>query len=68
MLTPAIHDRFVLNVNEQDPSENQAEAAEQNFRKAIALARDMGAKSSELRATTGVARLLAKQGHRDEAR
>ena len=27
MLTPAIHDRFIMNVNEQDPSEDQAEAA-----------------------------------------
>lgn len=34
----------------------------------IALARKMGAKAWELRATMGLAGLLAKQGRRDEAR
>ena len=38
------------------------------FRTAIEVARQQGAKSSELRATTSLARLLAKQGKRDEAR
>ena len=38
------------------------------FRKAIAVARKQEAKSWELRATTSLARLLAKQGKRDEAR
>ena len=44
------------------------EGAAQCFRDAIDLARCQGAKSWELRATTSLARLLAKQGHRDEAR
>src|SRR5580704_11892345 len=44
------------------------ELAEAGFREAIALARRMSAKSWELRATTSLARLLAKQGKRDEAR
>lgn len=38
------------------------------FRKAIDLARRQSAKSWELRATTSLTRLLAKQGRRDEAR
>jgi len=37
------------------------------FRTAIEVARQQGAKSSELRATTSLARLLAKQGKRREA-
>jgi predicted ATPase len=43
-------------------------AAEECFRKAIEIAKSQSAKSRELRATTSLARLLAKQGHRDEAR
>jgi predicted ATPase len=43
------------------------EAAAQSFRDAIELARRQSAKSWELHATTSLARLLAKQGHRDEA-
>jgi predicted ATPase len=43
------------------------EAPVQSFRDAIELARRQGAKSWELRATTSLARLLAKQGHPDEA-
>ena len=46
--------------------EGDAEAA-QCFRDAIKLARHQGAKSWELRATMSLARLLAKQGRRDEA-
>ena len=42
--------------------------AEDSFRKAIAVARAQGAKSSELRAATSLARLLAHQGKRAEAR
>jgi tetratricopeptide (TPR) repeat protein len=42
--------------------------AQTDFREAIELARTMNAKSWELRATMSLARLLAKQGHRDEAR
>jgi tetratricopeptide (TPR) repeat protein len=45
--------------------ENEAESA---FREAIAIAEREQAKSFELRATTCLARLLAKQGRRDEAR
>jgi hypothetical protein len=46
----------------------QAELAETDFREAIALAQKMKAKAWELRATTTLARLLDKQGNRDEAR
>ena len=50
----------------QDDS-NTAEA-QSCFRKAIEVARRQSAKSWELRATTSLARLLAKQGRREEAR
>jgi tetratricopeptide (TPR) repeat protein len=46
----------------------QAELAKADFREAIALAQKMKAKAWELRATISLARLLAKQGRRDEAR
>jgi predicted ATPase len=46
---------------------NQA-AAQRCFERAIRVARTQSAKSLELRATTSLARLLASQGHRDEAR
>jgi tetratricopeptide (TPR) repeat protein len=46
----------------------QSEHAEADFRESIALAQKMGAKAWELRATTSLARLLYKQGQRDEAR
>jgi len=42
--------------------------AEAYFRQALKVARLQSAKSWELRATTSLARLLAKQGRRDEAR
>jgi predicted ATPase len=42
--------------------------AETCFRHAIDIARRQSAKSLELRATTSLARLLDKQGRRDEAR
>jgi predicted ATPase len=42
--------------------------AETCFRHAIEIARRQSAKSVELRATTSLARLLDKQGRRDEAR
>jgi tetratricopeptide (TPR) repeat protein len=45
----------------------QTELAETDFRGAITLARSMGAKAWELRATISLARLLAKQGRRAEA-
>jgi predicted ATPase len=46
---------------------NNAEA-QRCFERAIEIARKQSAKSWELRATTSLARVLAKQGHRDEAR
>ena len=46
----------------------QTELAEADFREAIELAQRMRAQSLELRATTSLARLLDKQGRRDEAR
>jgi tetratricopeptide (TPR) repeat protein len=42
--------------------------AENSFRTSIEIARRQSAKSLELQATTSLARLLAKQGRRDEAR
>ena len=42
--------------------------AERSFRSAIEAARKQSAKLFELRATTSLARLLEKQGKRDEAR
>ena len=44
------------------------EEAENSFRTSIEIARRQGAKSLELPATTSLARLLAKQGRRDEGR
>jgi len=46
---------------------NSAEARS-CFERALEIARQQSAKSWELRATMSLARLLAKQGHRDEAR
>jgi predicted ATPase len=48
----------------ETPDESRAEAL---FRKAIAIARAQQAKSWELRAATSLARLLARQGRREEA-
>jgi predicted ATPase len=42
--------------------------AEESYRQATAVARGQAAKSWELRATTSLARLLASQGRRDQAR
>ena len=50
----------------QDASD--AVQADLSFREAIEVARRQSAKSFELRATTSLARLTAKQGKRDEAR
>src|SRR5262245_66658024 len=47
---------------------SDAASAEQCFRTAIETSRNQHAKSWELRTTTSLARLLAKQGKRDEAR
>ena len=49
----------------KEPDESRAEAS---FRNAIAIARGQGARSLELRAATSLARLLARQGRREEAR
>jgi tetratricopeptide (TPR) repeat protein len=49
-------------------SASNVEGAESCFRIAIEVARRQGAKLFELRATNSLARLLAKQGRRDEAR
>jgi predicted ATPase len=50
--------------------QSDAHAAEARtwFERAIEIARMQGAKWLELRATMGLALLLAKQGHRDKAR
>jgi tetratricopeptide (TPR) repeat protein len=48
--------------------QRRTELAEADFREAIALAQRMSAKAWELRATMSLARLLAQQGRRDEAR
>jgi predicted ATPase len=45
-----------------------SELAKADFHEAIALAQTMSAKTFELRVTTSLARLLAQQGRRDEAR
>ena len=50
----------------QNPS--NAADVELCFRTAIEIARGQSARSEELRATTSLARLLATQGRRDEAR
>jgi predicted ATPase len=42
--------------------------AELCFRTALEIGRERSARSEELRATTSLARLLDKQGNRDEAR
>jgi predicted ATPase len=48
--------------------QSNAPEAQRCFERAIETARRQSAKSLELRATTSLARLLAKQGRRDEAR
>jgi predicted ATPase len=48
--------------------QRQEELAEADFRDAIALAREMSAKTLELRAATSLARLWRDQGKRAEAR
>jgi predicted ATPase/class 3 adenylate cyclase len=49
-------------------TQGQPELAEADFREAIALAQQTGAKALELRATMNLARLLDRQGKRDDAR
>ena len=48
-----------------EETEGEAEIC---FRQALVIARRQQAKSLELRAATSLARLLAKQNHREEAR
>jgi predicted ATPase len=48
--------------------QGHTQLAEADFREAITLAQKMNGKFWELRATMSLARLLAKQGRRDEAR
>jgi predicted ATPase len=48
--------------------QGHSEPAEADFREAIVLAQKMSARAWELRATMSLARLLAEQGRRDEAR
>ena len=51
------------------PSANsRREDAEKSFRKAISLAKSIGAKSYEIRSATGLGRLLAASGRATEAR
>jgi tetratricopeptide (TPR) repeat protein len=47
---------------------HQSEPAETHFRESIGLAQSIGAKSWELRSTMSLARLLANQSRRNEAR
>ncbi len=49
-------------------NDSNTEEAQNCFQRAVEIARKQSAKSFELRATTSIARLLAKQGCRDEAR
>jgi predicted ATPase len=55
--------RVLLKQNNSNTAE-----AQNYFERAIEIARGQSAKSLELRATTSLARLLAKQDRRDEAR
>jgi predicted ATPase len=68
VLTPNIArpGAFLLR-GELQTKQGRREAAEADFRKAITLALSMGAKASELRAATSLARLLRDTGRRDEA-
>jgi tetratricopeptide (TPR) repeat protein len=52
---------------ELQTKQGRREAADADFRTALTLARNMGAKMLELRATMGLARLLRDMGYRDEA-
>ena len=47
--------------------QGQREAAEADFRKAIAVAQHIGAKGLELRAATNFAHMLAKLGRRERS-
>ena len=58
----------VSNHRGRSAKESEEKLAEASFRKALGIARRQGAKSLELRTTTSLARLLARQGRREEAR
>jgi len=63
-----VHRPEILRISGELRRENgQTELAETDFRKALALVRNMGAKALELRAATSLARLLRDTGRRDEA-
>src|SRR5262249_30214947 len=57
-----------LRIQSESESAAQLKQAERDFHEAIELARRIGAKPHELRASISLARLLASQGRRDEAR
>jgi predicted ATPase len=59
---------LTLNRSEAGSNSKIKEQAESYFRQAIEIARRQSAKLLELVATTSLARLLAEQGRRDEAR
>ena len=64
--SPSLHHAKGQLLLAQNPSD--VAEAEQCFRTAIEIARRQSARSAELVATTSLARLLATQGRRDEAR
>jgi tetratricopeptide (TPR) repeat protein len=59
---------LLLKLGVQEPESKVEEQAEACFRQAIDVARHRSAKSFEMRATMSLARLIARQGRRDEAR
>ena len=64
----ALRLRGELRLRSKADDVSRLELAEQDFREAIELAREMKAKSPELQATTSLAWLLYLQGRIDEAR
>jgi len=62
-----LHLRGQLRFRRDADGATRFDLAERDFREAIELAQKMNAKSPELRATMGLARLLDKQGHREQA-
>jgi DNA-binding winged helix-turn-helix (wHTH) protein len=63
----ALRLRGELRLRRAAGSKVQTELAQQDFREAIDLARTMGAKGPGLHATMSLARLLGRQGRREEA-
>jgi predicted ATPase len=66
MSSPSLH--YVKGLLLQAQNQSDGSQAELCFRTAIEIARRQSARSLELQATTSLARLLNKQGKRDEAR